>query len=107
MSSRLSTLRSAPLHVAAALLLAMPVCLLAQSSQRELETSGKIQVSITNRNGRVSVNASDKQKKVTVEATRNGVPVTSSEVQTTFKGGNVDIELRPCGIDTLAAEATT
>ena len=76
------------------LLLVVAVCLSAQSPQRELNTPEKVQVSITNRNGRVSVNASEDQKTVAVEATANGVPVTSDEVQTTGKGGNVQIDVR-------------
>jgi VWFA-related protein len=92
MSPKLSTLRSRIIRAGAAtLLLATPVCLQAQSTQTELDKSGKTVVSITNLNGRVSVLASDNQKSVSVEATRNGVPVTSNEVQTTVKGGNVDV----------------
>src|SRR5258705_62679 len=76
------------------LLLVVAVCLSAQSPQRELNTPDKVLVSITNRNGRVSVNASEDQKTVAVEATANGVPVTSDEVQTTAKGGNFQIDVR-------------
>src|SRR5258707_1194712 len=94
MSSKLSTLRSRIIRAGAAtLLLAAPVCLQAQSSQPEPDKSGKTVVSITNLNGRVIVLASDNQKSVSVAATRNGVPVTSNEVQTTVKGGNVDVEV--------------
>src|SRR5712664_1685470 len=77
------------------LLLAVAVCSQAQGTERELNTPEKVLVSITNRNGRVTVKASDDQKKLSVEATSNGAPVTSDEVQTTVKGGNVQIDVRP------------
>jgi len=77
------------------LLLAVAVCFQGQSTERELNTPEKVLVSITNRNGRVVVNALDKQKNVSVEATSNGAPVTSDEVQTTVKGGNVQVDVRP------------
>ena len=76
------------------LLLAGTVYLEGQSPQRELNTPEKVLVSITSRNGRVSVNASDKQTKVSVEATSNGASVMSDDVQTTVKGGNVQIDVR-------------
>src|ERR1700682_1886464 len=76
------------------LLLAVATCFGAQSTQRELDTPEKVLVSITNRNGRISVTASENQKKVSVEATSNGAPVTSDDVQTTVKGGNVQIDVR-------------
>lgn len=75
-------------------LLAAAVCSQAQSTQRELDTPEKVLVSITNRNGRVIVTAADDQKKVSVEATSAGAPVTADDVQTAIKGGNVQIDVR-------------
>ena len=70
--------------------------LAAQSYSRELETSSeKVSLSIRNRNGRVSVIASDEQqKKVTIEATSAGAPVNSTDVQTAAKDGSLEIEVR-------------
>lgn len=76
------------------LLLLVSVCSPAQSSKRELDTPEKVVVSITNRNGRVSVYASDNQKKVAVEATSAGAAVLSNDVQATVKGANVQIDVR-------------
>lgn len=66
----------------------------AQSVQRELEVSEKGLISITNRNGRVTVKASDDQKKVSLEATSAGAPVSSGDVQTATKAGTVQIDVR-------------
>ena len=73
---------------------AMPFQASAQSTLREFDTPEKVSVSITNRNGRVSVIAADEQKKVTVNATSAGAPVEPGDVQTIVKGGNVDIDVR-------------
>src|ERR1700687_4575554 len=85
--------RSLP-FLALLLWLTMPLAAGAQSVQRELDTPDKVSVSITNRNGRVSVVAGDVQKKVTLNATSTGAPVEAGDVQTTVKGGNVDIDVR-------------
>jgi VWFA-related protein len=74
--------------------LARPFHASAQSTLRELETPEKVSLSITNRNGRVSVIADDDQKKVTVNVTSAGVPIEPGDVQTIVKGGNVDIDVR-------------
>jgi VWFA-related protein len=66
----------------------------AQNTVRELDTPDKVSISITNRNGRVSVVADDEQKKVTVDATSAGLPVEPGDVQIIVKGGNVDIDVR-------------
>jgi VWFA-related protein len=76
-------------------LLLANLSLAAQSYSRELETSEKVSLSIRNRNGRVSVIASDEQqKKVTIEATSAGAPVNSTDVQTAAKDGSLEIEVR-------------
>ena len=67
----------------------------AQSLVRELETPEKVSVVIANRNGRVSVLTGGDLKKVTVSATSNGVAVYPDDVQTTVKGANIDIVVRP------------
>jgi VWFA-related protein len=66
----------------------------AQSTLREFDTPEKVSVSITNRNGRVSVIADDELKKVTVNATSAGAMLEPGDVQTIVKGGNVDIDVR-------------
>ena len=71
--------------------------LFAQSYQRELDTSGKVSLSIKSRNGRVSVVAADEQKKVTIEATSAGRAVDSTDVQAAQKGESVAINVRDRG----------
>ncbi len=66
----------------------------AQSTSREFSTPDKVSVSITTRNGRVSVVAGREQNKVTVHATSTGALVEPGDVQTNVRGGNVDIDVR-------------
>jgi len=67
----------------------------AQTFLRELEVPEKVSVSIKNRDGRVSVTASDEQqKKVTIEATSAGLPVEPSDVRVEAKGESVQIDVR-------------
>jgi VWFA-related protein len=67
----------------------------AQSYRRELETGDKVSLSIKNRNGRVSVIASDEQKQnVTIEVSSAGSLVDSTDVKAVAKGGTVTIEVR-------------
>src|SRR5512132_1746045 len=66
----------------------------AQSYRRELETGDKVSLSIKNRNGRVSVIASDEQKQnVTIEVSSAGSLVDSTDVKAVAKGGTVTIEV--------------
>jgi VWFA-related protein len=66
-----------------------------QTFKRELETSEKVSVSIKSRSGRVSVIASDEQKKnVAIEASSTGAAVESNDIHTEGKGGSVNIEVR-------------
>jgi VWFA-related protein len=68
----------------------------AQTFKNEFDTAEKVVLTIKNRDGRVSVIASDdQQKKVTIEAESAGLPVTASDVATVAKGGLVDIEVAP------------
>jgi len=67
----------------------------AQTLQRQLEAPEKVSVSIKNRDGRVTVNASDEQqKKVTIEATSAGLPVGPSDVHVDAKGESIQIDVR-------------
>src|SRR6266478_416245 len=67
----------------------------AQTFLRELEAPEKVSVSIKNRDGRVSVTASDEQqKKVTIEATSAGLPVEPSDVRVEAKGESIQIDVR-------------
>jgi VWFA-related protein len=66
-----------------------------QSYRRELETGEKVSLSVKSRNGRISVIASDEQKKnVTVEASSAGALVDSTDVHISAKGNTIDIEVR-------------
>ncbi|MDQ2937203.1 MAG: VWA domain-containing protein [Acidobacteriota bacterium] len=67
----------------------------AQSYQHEIETGDTVSLSVKSRNGRVSVIASDEQKKkVTIEASSMGALVDLTDVHTVAKGEVVDIEVR-------------
>ena len=73
---------------------AQPVAF-AQTFLRELEAPEKVSVSIKNRDGRVSVIASDEQqKKVTINATSAGLPVEPSDVRVEAKGELIQIDVR-------------
>jgi len=66
-----------------------------QSYRRELETGEKVSLTVKSRNGRISVIASDEQKKnVTIEASSAGALVDSTDVHISAKGNTVDIEVR-------------
>jgi VWFA-related protein len=67
----------------------------AQSYQHEIETGDAVSLSVKSRNGRVSVIASDDQKKkVTIEASSMGALVDLTDVHAEAKGDVVDIEVR-------------
>jgi VWFA-related protein len=67
----------------------------AQSFQRELETPETVSLVVRNRDGRVSVIASETQlKKVTIDATSAGLPVEPSDITAEAKGGRVEIDVR-------------
>lgn len=77
-------------------LLAASASVFGQNFQRDLDTSEKVSLSIKNRDGRITVLASDDQKKkVTIEATSSGAPIDAADVQAVVKGGTVEIEVRP------------
>lgn len=67
----------------------------AQTYQHDLDTPEKVSVSIKNRDGRVSVIASDEQqKKVSVDATSAGHAVDPGDLRMEAKGGHIEIEVR-------------
>lgn len=67
----------------------------AQSYHTELDTSERVSLTVKSRNGRVSVIASDEQKKkVSIEASSAGAPVGETDLKTEAKGSNLNIEVR-------------
>jgi len=67
----------------------------AQSYHTELDTSEKISLTVKSRSGRVSVVASDEQKKkVSIEASSAGAPVSEIDLHTVAKGSNLNIDVR-------------
>ena len=67
-----------------------------QSYQQELETGEKITLVVNNRNGRVTVAASEElEKKLIIQANSTGGPADSTEVQTSVKGTLIQIDVRP------------
>lgn len=68
---------------------------LAQRYQRELDTPEKVSISVKNRNGRVSIVASDEQqKKVTIEANSTGAAVDATDLVIEAKGASIEINVR-------------
>ena len=66
-----------------------------QTYQREIDAGDKVTVVIKNRDGRVSVVASDDQeRKVSIEATSAGLPVDASDVTAETKGNRIEINVR-------------
>ena len=67
----------------------------AQAYSRQFDTSDKPSISIINRNGRVSVIASDEQQKqVSLEARSPGSPVDPTDITADAKGGRIEIDVR-------------
>lgn len=66
----------------------------AQTLERELDAPALVTLNIKNRNGRVSVIASDEQKKVTLKATSRGAAVEPSDVTSLANGGAIEINVR-------------
>lgn len=66
-----------------------------QTYQREIDAGDKVTVVIKNRDGRVSVVASDDQeRKVSIEATSAGLPVDAGDVTAETKGNRIEINVR-------------
>ncbi|MDQ3474573.1 MAG: VWA domain-containing protein [Acidobacteriota bacterium] len=67
----------------------------AQSYQREIDTPEKVSLSITNRNGRATVIATDEQqKKVMIVASSSGAAVDPTDLQIEAKGASIEITVR-------------
>lgn len=70
----------------------------AQGFKQELEAPEKIELTVRNLDGRVSVVASDEQqKKVTIDAKSAGDAIDPSDVKVEAKGGNFVVDVRPRG----------
>ncbi|HET9479261.1 MAG TPA: VWA domain-containing protein [Pyrinomonadaceae bacterium] len=71
---------------------------LAQSFKQELEAPEKVELTVRNLDGRVSVVASDEQhKKVTVDARSSGDAIDPSDVKIETKGASIVIDVRSRG----------
>lgn len=67
----------------------------AQSFNSELETPEKVKLVVTNRDGRVSVVATEEQqKKVSIEARSAGAPIDPSDIKFESKGARIAIDVR-------------
>src|ERR1051326_11716 len=82
-----------------ALLLAIFSCpALAQGFKREVDAPEKVDLTVRNLDGRVSVVATDEQqKKVTVEAKSAGALIDPSDIKVEAKGANVLVDVRSRG----------
>lgn len=70
----------------------------AQAYEKELSAGGKVLLTIRNRNGRVSVIASnDEKSKATLQATSAGAPVEPGDIN--VSGGEITVRERPIRID--------
>lgn len=67
----------------------------AQSFNSELETAERVKLVVRNRDGRVSVAATEEQqKKVSIEARSAGAPIDPSDIKFESKGARIAIEVR-------------
>src|SRR6478736_4729225 len=82
--------------IVAWLLLIAVQCLSQNASyQREFDTGDKLSVSIKNRNGRVTVIASEESaNKARLEASSAGIPVGESDIAAKADGGKLEIDVR-------------
>jgi VWFA-related protein len=87
------------LAVISAALLAIFSCpALAQGFKREIDAPEKVDLTVRNLDGRVSVVASDEQiKKVTVDARSAGLAIEPTDVKVEAKGANITVDVRPRG----------
>jgi len=80
------------------LLVAISSPAFAQGFKKEIEAPEKVNLSVKNVDGRVSVIASEEQqKKVTIEARSTGLPVETDDVKVETKGSDIKIDVRPRG----------
>src|SRR5437763_5384487 len=90
--------RSLLLFISAAVLICSTSFVRAQTYERELNTSAKTLLTIKNRNGRVSVIASDNEKdKSSLKATSTGAPVEPGDI--TVSSNEIVVRERPYRID--------
>jgi VWFA-related protein len=67
----------------------------AQSYKDERDTPDRVSLTVKNRNGRVSVIASDEQqKRVTIEAVSTGLGIELGDIATEVKGGAINIDVK-------------
>ena len=70
----------------------------AQGFKKEIEAPEKVNLSVKNVDGRVSVIASEEQqKKVTIDAKSAGLPVETDDVKVETKGSEINIDVRSRG----------
>jgi VWFA-related protein len=87
-----------PALVTALLLTVFSDFALAQGFKQELDAPEKIELTVRNLDGRVSIVASEEQqKKVTVDARSAGDPIEPSDVKIESKGSNFLVDVRPRG----------
>lgn len=76
-------------------LFATAITAFAQSYKDERDTPDRVTLTVKNRNGRISVIASEEQqKRVTIEAVSAGLGIEARDVATVVKGGSVSIDVR-------------
>src|SRR4051794_19780941 len=92
-------LKQLSLTLASALSLTIFCCsAFAQGYKQELEAPEKVELTVRNLDGRVTVVASDEQqKKVTVDAKSTGVAIEPSDVKVEVKGNSFVIDVRSRG----------
>lgn len=70
----------------------------AQGFKKEIEAPEKVNLSVKNVDGRVSVIASEEQqKKVTIDARSAGLPIETDDVKVETKGSEINIDVRQRG----------
>ncbi len=70
----------------------------AQGFKKEIEAPEKVNLSVKNIDGRVSVIASEEQqKKVTIDARSTGLPIETEDIKVETKGSEINIEVRARG----------
>jgi Ca-activated chloride channel family protein len=83
-----------PVLILAALFVCAPPTSRAQSFAREVDAPGRMELRVKNRTGRVTVEAADEQKNVSISATSAaGLPVGERDVRVSSGAGGVYIEV--------------
>ncbi|MCA1578428.1 MAG: VWA domain-containing protein [Acidobacteria bacterium] len=87
------------LTLASAVLLVVFSCsALAQGFKQELEAPEKVELTVRNLDGRVSViSSAEQQKKVTIDARSAGDAIAPDDVKVEAKGAHITIDVRPRG----------